>query len=201
MTATQIRARGVSAPLVLEAMEEVPRHEFVREEDRADAYGDHPIAIGSGQTISQPYIVAYMTEKLELQPGRRVLEVGTGCGYQTAVLFHITPEVYSIEVIPELFRAARVRLGGRGFPEDHLLLGDGSKGWAEKAPFDAIVVTAAADRIPDALVSQLAAGGRMMVPVGPRLGHQRLMLVEKEEDGSVRFTEDLAVRFVPLTGD
>lgn len=192
------RLQPVEDSLVLAAMGRVPRHRFVPERFRGLAYADRPLPIGQDQTISQPYIVARMTELLELEPGDRVLEVGTGSGYQAAVLAEITREVYSVEILPELARDARERLGGLGYGSVEIRIGNGWFGWEERAPFDAIVVTAAPEEVPDPLVEQLAPGGRMVIPVGPQGGTQRLLLVEKARDGAVTRTPLDPVRFVPL---
>ncbi len=195
----QIVARGVSDTAVLRAMRTVPRHLFVPPARRADAYGDFPLPIGQGQTISQPYVVAYMTEQLRLSPRSRVLEVGTGSGYQAAVLAEIAGEVYSIEIVPELGRSAAARLAELGYGRVHVRIGDGYAGWPETAPFDAIIVTAAAQDVPAPLVAQLKPGGRMVLPVGPEDGDQLLVLVRKSDDGAGTVTRVLLpVRFVPL---
>lgn len=195
MTESQIRARGVRDPLVLAAMARVPRHLFMPEGLRAHAYADEPLPIGEGQTISQPYIVAYMTEALGLDGGEKVLEVGTGSGYQTAVLAEIAGEVWTVEIVETLALRARAILDGLGYTNIHYRVGDGSEGWPGEAPFDAIIVTAAAPRMPAALEDQLAQGGRMIVPVGTDL--QELFLVRRVKKG---FERDrlLGVRFVPL---
>jgi protein-L-isoaspartate(D-aspartate) O-methyltransferase len=195
MTDSQIRARGVRDPLVLAAMAKVPRHLFVPESLRAHAYADEPLPIGDGQTISQPYIVAYMTEVLGLRGGEKFLEIGTGSGYQTAILAEIAGEVWTVEIVETLALRARAILDDIGYTNIHYRLGDGSAGWPEAGPFDAIIVTAAAPRMPTALESQLAPGGRMIVPVGTDL--QELYLVRRGPKG---FEKErlLAVRFVPL---
>jgi len=195
MVETQIRARGVRDPLVLAAMAKVPRHLFVPESLRGRAYADEPLPIGDGQTISQPYIVAYMTEALRLQGGEKVLEIGTGSGYQTAVLAEIAGEVWTIELVETLARRARAALDGLGCANIRYRVGDGSGGWPEEAPFDAVMVTAAAPEMPAALERQLGPGGRMIVPVGTDL--QELILVRRTRKGIERATL-LAVRFVPL---
>jgi len=195
MVDTQIRSRGVRDEEVLQAMEQVPRHEFVPESSIDQAYEDHPLFIGHGQTISQPYIVALMTEVLELGPDDRVLEIGTGSGYQAAILSRLAAEVYSIEIIEELGLAAAARLDSLGYDNVKVRIGDGYLGWPEKAPFDAVIVTAAPERIPQALVDQLAEGGRMVLPVG--VGIQDLVLVEKRE-GKITQREITGVRFVPM---
>jgi protein-L-isoaspartate(D-aspartate) O-methyltransferase len=197
MVREQMEARGVRDPRVLAALRAVPRHELVPENVRGQAYEDRPLAIGLGQTISQPYIVAAMTELLDLQPGEKVLEVGTGSGYQAAVLAELGVEVYSIEIVEPLGRRAAEDLERLGY-RVQLRIGDGYGGWPEAAPFDAIVVTAAPDHVPPALVEQLAVGGRLVIPVGDR--HQELELLRKGENGVHR--ESVAdVRFVPMTGE
>ena len=195
MVDEQIRARGIRDPRVLEALERVPRHEFVRAADLPQAYGDHPLAIAGGQTISQPYIVGYMTELLELEPRHRVLEIGTGSAYQTAVLAEIADEVWTIEVVPELAAAAAETLGRLGYANVHTRQGSGWDGWPDAAPFDRILVTAAPPEVPDGLRAQLAPGGRLIVPVGS--GDQRIVRIRRTGDG---YDEDtlLPVRFVPM---
>jgi protein-L-isoaspartate(D-aspartate) O-methyltransferase len=200
MVIETIQARGIRDERVLEAMRTVPRHLFVPEEERSQAYGDYPLPIGFGQTISQPYIVALMTELLDLKPGDRVLEVGTGSGYQAAVLASIPGvEVYSIEIIPELARSAEERLRELGYKVT-CKQGDGYYGWPEYAPFDAIIVTAAPDHIPPPLVEQLAVGGRMVIPIGPPGGYQVLWKLVKQPDGELKAYNYGGVAFVPLTG-
>jgi len=184
---------------VLEVMRTVPRHEFVPPNLVDRAYADSPLPIGHGQTISQPYIVAYMTEMLEPDEDDVVLEIGTGSGYQAAVLAEIVKEVYTIEIVEELAKQATERLKRLEYENVHTRFGDGYFGWTEHAPFDAIVVTAAASHIPPPLIEQLKPGGRMAIPVGPPMRVQSLMLVEKNEDGAVRQRNVMAVRFVPLT--
>ncbi len=196
MVETQIRARGIKEPRVLAAMTSVPRHRFVRDRDVDLAYGDYPIDIGLGQTISQPYIVAFMTEALRLEPTDKVLEIGTGSGYQAAVLGRIAREVYTIEIVPELAeRSARV-LKELGSTNVRVRSGDGYAGWPEQAPFDAVIVTAAPDHVPQPLVDQLRVGGRLVVPVGR--GDQDLLVLTRTPDG-IREDGRLPVRFVPLT--
>ena len=190
---------GNIAPDVLEAMAQIPRHEFVPEGQRPYAYQDRPLPIGHGQTISQPFIVAMMTDLLNLDSGDTALEVGTGSGYQAAVLSPLADEVYSIEIVPELGRRAAATLDRLGFQNVDTRVGDGYYGWPEAAPFDGIVVTAAASHIPPPLVEQLATGGRMVIPIGGAFSVQQLMLVEKQPDGSVTTRELLPVRFVPFT--
>ena len=192
---------GIRDPRVLGAMAELPRALFVPTPLRDEADADRPLPIGCGQTISQPFVVAYMTERLALRGFERVLEVGTGSGYQTAVLAHLAAEVYSIEIVPELAARARAILEDElGLMNVHLRTGDGAEGWAEVAPFDRIVVTAAAPEVPPALVAQLAPGGRMILPVGASLEDQMLRAVERGDDGVNVSADLIPVRFVPLTG-
>ncbi|NWG75584.1 MAG: protein-L-isoaspartate(D-aspartate) O-methyltransferase [Rubrivivax sp.] len=202
MVETQLSApgRGITNARVLAVMEKVPRHEFVPQPLRSQAYDDYPLPIGHGQTISQPYIVALMTDLLHLRPGDRVLEIGTGSGYQAAVLAELGARVHSIEIIEPLARWAARNLKGAGYGQVQLRVGDGYYGWPEAAPFDAIIVTAAASHVPPPLVKQLKAGGRMVIPVGTAFLTQHLMLVEKQADGGVTTRQILPVRFVPLTG-
>jgi protein-L-isoaspartate(D-aspartate) O-methyltransferase len=195
----QIRARGVTDPHVLAAVAAVPRHLFVPEAERRDAYADHPLPIGNGQTISQPYMVALMTSLLDLHPGQRVLEVGTGSGYQAAVLSRLAGEVYSIEILAPLARRARSTLAELGYRNVHLRIGDGYKGWPDAAPFDGIIVTAAPKRIPEPLIAQLKTGGKMVIPVGDTL--QDLLVLTKRADGGVDTSKVMPVLFVPMTGE
>jgi len=195
MVREQIEARGVTDPRVLKAMREVKRHLFVPTASVADAYEDFPLPIGEGQTISQPYIVALMTEMLAPKPGDRVLEIGTGSGYQAAVLSRLVADVYSIEVVKSLSDQARENLAQQGYTNVHLLVGDGYNGWPAEAPFDGIIVTAAPPEVPPKLVDQLKDGGRMVIPVGTN--YQELMLIEKK-DGKVTRRVVTAVRFVPM---
>ncbi|MDW8103204.1 MAG: protein-L-isoaspartate(D-aspartate) O-methyltransferase [Anaerolineae bacterium] len=199
MVEMQIKARGVKDERVLAAMEKVPRHLFVPQEYLDEAYDDHPLPIGYGQTISQPYIVAYMTELLNLKPGDKVLEIGTGSGYQAAILAEITDKVYTVEIIPELARSAEERLRRLGYDKIKVLNADGYYGWEEHAPYDAIIVTCAPDHIPQPLVQQLKDGGRMVIPVGPPGGFQTLWLVEKV-GAEVRTYSMMGVIFVPMLG-
>ncbi len=196
MVQDQIERRGVSNPGVLQAMEKVPRHLFVPEALRGSAYEDCPLAIGDGQTISQPYIVAYMTEAIRPGPGDTVLEIGTGSGYQTAVLSRLVRHVYTMEVRPRLAETARARLAESGCTNVTVRVGDGAGGWPEAGPFDAILVTAAPRQMPDELLPQLKPGGRLVVPIGT--GDQELIRVTRDEDGFEREVL-LPVRFVPLT--
>jgi len=200
MVDDQIRARGVSDEAVLDAMLTVPRHEFVPEEFLEQAYADHPLPIGYGQTISQPYIVALMTELLEIEPGDKVLEIGTGSGYQAAILAQLTDQVYSVEIIEELATQAETRLQRLGYTQVHVLNADGYYGWEEYAPFDAIIVTCAPDHVPQPLVKQLKDGGRMVIPVGPPGGYQSLWLIVRQGE-DVKMTNEGGVAFVPLTGE
>ena len=195
MVEYQIRARGIEDPLVLAAMRKVERHRFVSVHERDLAYGDHPIDIGFGQTISQPYIVGFMTAALAVGREARVLEIGTGSAYQTAVLAEIAAEVYSIEVVPQHAERAHGLLDALGYSHVHLRVGDGYNGWTEAAPFDGILVTAAPDHVPEPLVDQLKIGGRLVVPVG--VSSQDLLVLTRTESG-LREEERLPVRFVPL---
>ena len=194
----QIRSRGVEAETVLAAMEAVPRHEFVPEEYRRYAYEDTPLPIGLEQTISQPYIVALMTELVSPEAGDRVLEVGTGSGYQAAVIAEIVDSVYTIEIIPRLALSAGRLLDRLEIANVEVRTGDGYMGWPEHAPFDGILVTAGATQIPQPLVDQLAPGARMIIPVGETQAYQVLKVVEKREDGTVEIRDVIPVRFVPL---
>ena len=198
MVENQLKKKGIECQLTLSAMRKVPRHLFIPERARTLAYADRPIPIGYGQTISQPYIVAYMTEIIQPKPADRVLEIGTGSGYQGAVLAEIVKEVYTIEIIPELAEWSLETVSSLGYQNIHIKSGDGYYGWEEEAPFDAIVVTAASEYIPPPLVDQLKEGGRMIIPVGSPFMTQNLMLVEKI-DGSIKTTSLLPVRFVPFT--
>jgi len=204
----EIRAYGVRDPLVLKAMREVPRHEFIPDEPgglfgsnpREQSYEDHPVPIGHGQTISQPYIVAYMTEALRLKGGEKVLEVGTGSGYQAAVLAAMGIEVYTIEIIPELAERAKATLEHLEYKNVHVRAGDGYRGWPEEAPFDAVIVTAAPPHIPKPLIDQLKIGGRMIIPVGGSSWDQDLRLILRTSEG-ISDEAVLPVRFVPMTGE
>ncbi len=198
MVERQIIARGVKDKIVLEAMESVPRHLFVPEGYREYSYYDQPLPIGLGQTISQPYIVALMTEMLKVGRDDVVLEIGTGSGYQAAVLSEIVKEVYTIELIEELGLRAEERLESLGYDNVNIKIADGSLGWPDKGPFDAIIVTAAAGKIPDPLIKQLKSGGRMVIPVDSSFFGQDLLIVEKDENGKVSIEKTIPVRFVPL---
>ena len=185
---------------VLAAIGTVPRHEFVPKQTRDRAYANRPLPIGHGQTISQPYIVAIMTDLLDLKPGDRVLEIGTGSGYQAAILATLVDDVYTIEIIEPLATSAREHLDRLGFDAVKTRVGDGYYGWEEHAPFDAIMVTAAASHVPPPLLKQLKPGGRMMIPVGSRFLTQQLLLISKDDHGEVSTRQILPVLFVPLTG-
>ena len=195
MVATQLRGRDIRDTAVLAAMARVPRHRFVPTDHQLLAYADHPLPIGFEQTISQPYIVAYMTQAAEVARGDRVLEVGTGSGYQAAVLAELAREVYTIEIVPGLAARARETLQALGYTNVHARVGDGYAGWREHAPYDAIVVTAAPDHVPSALVEQLAVGGRMVIPVGR--SEQEMRVITRTASGVVE-QRTIAVRFVPL---
>lgn len=190
---------AVTDPRVLSALREVPRHLFVPEDMRDVAYADRPLPIGHGQTISQPYIVAAMTELLQPQPDHIVLEVGTGCGYQAAVLARLVKQVYSIEIVRPLAEQAELKLVEHGFDNVLVRAGDGYAGWPEHAPFDGIIVTAAPDHVPQPLIDQLRPGGRLVIPVGPVYSVQELLLVKKRKDETVVTEQVMAVGFVPLT--
>ncbi len=196
MVKQQIVDRGIKDTKVIAAMKDVDRHVYVPKNYRDMAYSDRPLPIGNGQTISQPYIVALMTELLELEEGEKVLEIGTGSGYQAAVLSHITSEVYSIEIIEELAEQAKDNLQKQGYDSIKLKIGDGYKGWEEYAPFDAIIVTCAPSDIPEPLKEQLAEGGRMVIPIGDKF-IQELVLFEKK-NGELEKQEISSVRFVPM---
>lgn len=195
-----IESRGVRDPKVLSAMRKVPRHHFVPANLRHKAYADHPLPIGEGQTISQPYIVALMTETLMLNGDEKILEIGTGSGYQAAVLAEIVPDVYSIEIRAGLAESARATLKNNGYGNVRTKAGDGYFGWPEQAPFDAIIVTAAANHIPPPLIDQLKDGGKLVIPVGPTTYTQYLTLVIKEKS-SVRVYQMTPVIFVPMIGE
>lgn len=193
-----LKSYGIRDPEVLRAMEQVRRPRYIPEEYRgaADPYGDHPCPIGHGQTISQPFIVAYMTEKMAPWKGQRFLEIGTGSGYQAAILAELGAEVFTIEIIPELAGHARKALAAEGYPRVQVLAGDGYLGWPKHAPFDAVLITCAPEEVPSALVEQLKDGGRMILPLGAA-GAQRLVILRKRE-GRVPVEDDLPVRFVPM---
>ncbi|MBK6895506.1 MAG: protein-L-isoaspartate(D-aspartate) O-methyltransferase [Alphaproteobacteria bacterium] len=200
MVKYQIADRGITDPLVLKAMREVPRHEFLPTLQEHRAYEDGPVSIGKGQTISQPYIVALMTELARVDADSVVFEVGTGSGYQAAVLGAIVKEVYTVEYIEALGLAAKARLAALGYDNVHVRVGDGYAGWPDHAPFDAILVTAGIDHVPPPLIDQLKAGGRMVIPVGADGFTQELRVIEKNADGSVKETKTIPVRFVPFLG-
>ena len=197
----QIEARTVKDPNVLSAMRIVPRHVFVRSTEQRSAYNDNPLPIGYEQTISQPYIVAFMTDVLKLTRNSKVLEIGTGSGYQAAVCAEIAQQVYTIEIVEELAKSAKKRLKELGYRNVFTKAGDGFFGWPEHAPFDAIIGTAAAGRIPEPLIEQLKPGGRMILPYGSPRGLQYLVLVTKDKEGNIRRRNVMPVRFVPMTGE
>jgi protein-L-isoaspartate(D-aspartate) O-methyltransferase len=197
MVRSQIRARGIASAPVLAAMATVPRHLFVAEELRSSAYEDHPLPIGHEQTISQPYVVALMTELLDLDGSEKVLEIGTGSGYQAAVLGQVAREVYTIEIVAPLANEASARLRALGYANVHVRAGDGYRGWPEEAPFDAIILTAAPREVPQPLLDQLAVGGILVAPLGDF--EQDLVVIEKTAQGLER-RRVIPVRFVPMTG-
>ena len=199
MVQQQLKAEGIKDERVLAAMAKVPREEFVPADQRAGAYQDGPLPIGYDQTISQPYIVAFMTEQLRPKPGDRVLEIGSGSGYQAAILAELVTEVYTIEIVEPLAKTAEATLQRLGYKNVRLKVGDGYKGWQEEAPFDAIIVTCAPDKVPRPLVDQLKDGGRMVIPVGERFA-QQLYLLEKK-NGQLKESVTLPVRFVPMLRD
>jgi protein-L-isoaspartate(D-aspartate) O-methyltransferase len=199
MVDLQLAARDVRDERVLDAMRRVPRHLFVPESERESAYVDWPLQIGFGQTISQPYIVGLMTQLAKPQPKSRALDVGTGSGYQAAVLAELCEQVYSIEIVEPLATEARVRLADLGYRNVEVRCGDGYRGWPERAPFDVIILAAAPPHIPEPLVEQLAPDGRLVLPVGE--GAQELVVVEKQADGTTRQRTETGVRFVPMTGE
>jgi protein-L-isoaspartate(D-aspartate) O-methyltransferase len=198
MVDEQLRARGIRDPRVLDAMSRVPRHLFVPDAGREEAYGDYPLPIGHGQTISQPYIVGFMSEALRLEPTHRVLEIGTGSGYQAAILAELSGEVYTIEIIPELAARAEQTLREAGYRNVTVRSGNGYLGWPEHAPYDRIMVTAAPERVPQALVDQLKVGGLMAIPVGES-SFQELRVLKRTDSG-LETLATLPVRFVPMTG-
>jgi protein-L-isoaspartate(D-aspartate) O-methyltransferase len=201
MVNTQIKLRGITDPNVLAAMHTVPRHAFVLPKYQAQAYADRPLPIEHNQTISQPYIVAFMTAALALEPNDRVLEIGTGSGYQAAVCGEIAKAVYTIEIVEPLARSAAKRLKDLAYKNVHVKAGDGFFGWPDQAPFDAIIGTAAAGRIPPPLLDQLKPGGTMILPVENDQGFQHLILITKDPDGTIHKKTILPVRFVPMTGE
>jgi protein-L-isoaspartate(D-aspartate) O-methyltransferase len=196
MVQQQLKPRGINDARVLAAMAKVPRGEFVPADERGDAYEDGPLPIGYDQTISQPYIVAFMTEQLRLKPSDRLLEIGSGSGYQAAVLAELVADTYTIEIIEPLAKTAEATLQRLGYKNVHLKVGDGYQGWQEKAPFDAIIVTCAPEKVPQPLMDQLKEGGRMVIPVGERFA-QQLYLLEKK-NGKLEESATLPVRFVPM---
>jgi protein-L-isoaspartate(D-aspartate) O-methyltransferase len=198
MVERQLTARGIKDERVLAAMGKVPRHEFVPERLRAAAYADGPLPIGQGQTISQPYIVAFMTEAIGPRRGQRVLEVGTGSGYQAAVLAELVGGVYTVELLPELAEAAKKRLARLGYRNVHVKTGDGYLGWPDKGPFDAVVVTCGAKEVPRPLFEQFKPGGKMVIPVGESGENQTLRVITKGAGGKREVRDLLPVRFVPL---
>ena len=198
MVKEQIEARGINDQVILEAMRRVLRHRLVPDDQKGNAYIDSPLPIGEGQTISQPYLVAYMTEMIKPKEGMKILEIGTGSGYQAAVLAEIVDEVYTLEIVPELGQKAEKTLKELGYENIHVRVADGYNGWEEQASFDAIVVTAAADHIPPSLIQQLKDGGRMIIPIDSGDPAQQLVLVEKKR-GKVTTKNILPVRFVPFT--
>ena len=185
-------------PRVMDAMRQVPREEFVPPNLRQAAFDNGPLPVGYGQTISQPYIVALMTDLLELQAEHRVLEIGTGCGYQSAILSTLCQRVYSMEVVPQLSEATQLRLQEMGYDNVELKVGNGYLGWPDHAPYDGIIVTAAADQVPQALVDQLKPGGRLVIPVGQPYSYQELLLVKKDDDGEIHKQHIIGVAFVPM---
>lgn len=197
MVERQLRGRGIGDERVLDAMTRVPRHRFVPAEQQAEAYADRALPIGFGQTISQPYVVAFMTEALKIAPTDAVLEIGTGSGYQAAILAELAREVYTIELVPELAERSARTLESLGYHNVHVRAGDGYAGWPEHAPFQKIIVTAAPEEVPPALVDQLAVGGIMVLPVGPQRGDQELRILTRTERGIVT-ERSLPVRFVPM---
>ena len=197
MVDTQIVGGGITDPRVVAAMRRVPRHQFIPDYESENAYGDFPLPIGHAQTISQPFIVAYMTEALQLQPGEKVLEIGTGSGYQAAILAELGVQVFTIEIVKPLAQYARDNLSKLRYDDVWVRAGDGYQGWPEESPFDAIIITAAPDHIPSPLLEQLGVGGRLILPVGDY--SQNLVLIRRTEEGYQR-TELLPVRFVPMTG-
>jgi protein-L-isoaspartate(D-aspartate) O-methyltransferase len=199
MVQRQLMTRGINDARILAVMAKVPREEFVAPESRAASYEDGPLPIGNGQTISQPYIVAFMTEQLRPKPNDRVLEVGTGSGYQAAILAELVSEVYSVEIVEPLAKNAQATLQRLGYKNVHLKIGDGYKGWPEQGPFDAIIVTCAPEKVPQPLVDQLKDDGRMVIPVGDRFA-QELYLLEKK-NGQLKQSATLPVRFVPMANE
>lgn len=200
MVRDQLMKRDITDPYVLQAMRTVPRHMFVDRSQCAESYDDGPLSIGHGQTISQPYIVASMTQELNLHPESRVLEIGTGCGYQAAVLAEIALDVYSVEIVPELFKESLIRLDKMRYENVHLKLGDGNEGWPEHAPFDGIIITAAAPHIPEKLIAQLAPNGTMILPLGQSFHLTQDLIKIEKKNNRLEQTSLYSVRFVPMTG-
>jgi protein-L-isoaspartate(D-aspartate) O-methyltransferase len=198
--ADRLARRGICDPAVLQAIRDVPRHWFVPDRVAGSAYEDEALPLGKGQTVSQPFVVALMTQALALAGNSKVLEIGTGSGYQTAVLAELADEVWTLEVLPELAERARTTFREHGYDRIHAAVGDGWEGWPEQAPFDAVIVTAAPDRLPEKLFEQLAPGGRLCLPIGADPSSQELLLVRKERDGSPSVERLGGVRFVPMTG-
>ena len=199
MIGRDLVGRDIDDETVLRAMGKIPRHEFVPDDLHDSAYSDHPLPIGHQQTISQPYIVALMTQLVEAKPGGRALDIGTGSGYQAAVLGEICKEVYSIEIVEPLANEAKQRLAELGYKNITVRHGDGYQGWPDKAPFDAIIIAAAPDHVPQPLIDQLAPGGKLVIPVGK--WYQELLLIERDHDGEVHRHRGIGVRFVPMTGE
>lgn len=199
MVEKQIAARGITDPATLEAMRTVPRHEFLPLRLRDEAYMDYPLPIGHGQTISQPFIVAFMTEAIRPQPGEKILEIGAGSGYQAAILAEMGADVYTVEIVEPLAEMARQTLQRLGYDNAQVKHGDGYRGWPEHAPFDAVIVTCAPDKIPPDLVTQLKEGGRMIIPVGGGMSQELVLL--RKEGGKIEKQSVLPVRFVPMTGE
>ena len=198
MVSAQIEGRDIRSADVRRVMRKVPRHEFVPEDARGSVYLDHPLPIGYGQTISQPYVVAFMTEQLDLRPTHKVLEIGTGSGYQAAVLAELAGELFTIEIVEPLGRRAAETLATLGYDNIHVRIGNGYLGWPEEVPFDRIILTAAPEKLPETLVEQLAPGGRLVAPVGPVYGSQEIIVLDKGRDGKVRRRSVLPVQFVPM---
>lgn len=199
MVKYQLRSRDIDAKPVLEAMNTVPRHRFVPTEYQDKAYGDHPLPIGEGQTISQPYIVALMSQVLKVTPGQKVLEIGTGSGYQAAILAEMGAKVYTIEIVESLGRRAKRLLAELGYEDIHVKIGDGYQGWPEHGPFDRIIVTCAPSQVPDPLKEQLAEGGRMVIPVGKQFAQELVVLTKTQ--GKLKKQRILPVRFVPMVDE
>jgi protein-L-isoaspartate(D-aspartate) O-methyltransferase len=201
MVETQLVFRGIKDERVLAAMRKIPRHRFVPAQIEHRAYEDNALPVGEGQTISQPYIVAYMTEALELTGGEKVLEIGTGSGYEAAVLAEMGCDVFTIEILDELAQRARRHLDEVGYKQVHVRTGDGYFGWPEETPFDAIIITAAPERVPERLIEQLKPGGRLVIPVGPEYGVQNLLRLTKIDEGRIDTDTLIPVVFVPMTGE